>query len=150
MSKIWTEKYTTSSRFILRFQPFPHGGRRPGTWSWEYAGFRCRPQRHLFVPPRLPQFLKAVRQDPAVRPKAHTFRLRCRNAFRLPSADIFTLRLGYIAEKLEHDVGDQGPGQVTPLPGIQQGHIQHHNGGPNFRMASSWRASFCSWVDTRT
>lgn len=132
-------------------------------------------------------------------------------ALRLPLPDVFPLCLGHIAEQLEYDVRNERPGQVASMPGVQQWHIQHHNGRflpfcddapllqdftiapaqpvaafdhqyisrlqafhqtlvagrreslpdsfspmmissstPNSRIAVSWRALFCSCVDTRT
>ena len=38
------------------------------------------------------------------------------------------LRLGHIAEQLQNNVGDQRPGEIPIILGIQQGHIQHDNG----------------------
>lgn len=53
---------------------------------------------------------------------------RRRDPLRLPLAYELPLRLRHIGKKLQHDIRDQLPGQVTPLPGIQQGHIQNHDG----------------------
>lgn len=46
----------------------------------------------------------------------------------LPLADKFPFRLRHIGKQLQHNVRDQGPGQIPVLPGIQQGHVQYHDG----------------------
>ena len=61
-------------------------------------------------------------------PKTHALRFRHGDALRLTLMDELPLCLGHIAEQLQNDVGDQGPGEIPVLPGIQQGHIQHDNG----------------------
>ena len=43
-------------------------------------------------------------------------------------ADVLPSRLCDIAEKLENNVGNEHPGQVPALPGVQQGHVQHDDG----------------------
>ena len=44
--------------------------------------------------------------------------------------DELPLRLGHVAQELEHNVRYQRPGQIPALPGIQQRHVQHDNGRP--------------------
>ena len=61
-------------------------------------------------------------------PKTHALRFRHGDALRLTLMDELPLCLGHIAEQLQDNVGDQGPGEISVLPGIQQGHIQHHDG----------------------
>ena len=70
-----------------------------------------------------------LRRSLGLRPKMNAPGLCRGNALHLPLADIFTLCLRDIAEKLENDVGNERSGQVPALPGVQQGHVQHHNGG---------------------
>ena len=61
-------------------------------------------------------------------PKTHALRFHHGDALRLSLPDELPLCLGHIAEQLQDNVGDQGPGEISVLPGIQQGHIQHHDG----------------------
>ena len=49
------------------------------------------------------------------------------DAFRLALLDVFALCLRHVVQKLKNDVRNQGSGQIASLPGIQQGHIEHHN-----------------------
>ena len=58
----------------------------------------------------------------------HALRFHHGDALRLSLPDELPLCLGHIAEQLQDNVGDQGPGEISVLPGIQQGHIQHDNG----------------------
>ena len=46
----------------------------------------------------------------------------------MPLADKFPFRLRHIGEQLQDNVCDQRSGQVSPLAGIQQRHIQNNNG----------------------
>ena len=46
----------------------------------------------------------------------------------LPLAAELPLCLGNIAQQLKDDVSDQHPGEIPPLTGIQQRHIQYHDG----------------------
>ena len=61
-------------------------------------------------------------------PKTYALRFHHGDALRLSLPDELPLCLGHIAEQLQDNVGDQGPGEISVLPGIQQGHIQHHDG----------------------
>ena len=60
--------------------------------------------------------------------KVDTFGFGGGNPFGLPLMVELPLRLRYIAQKLEHDISNQHPGEVPALAGIQQGHIQYYNG----------------------
>ena len=62
----------------------------------------------------------------ATKPDAPCF--GCRDSFRLPLADGFPLRLRHVAKKLQHQIGDQRPGEIPCLARIQKRHIQHNNG----------------------
>lgn len=55
--------------------------------------------------------------------------LRGSNAFGLPLANELSFCLGYVAQKLQDDVGNQRSCQIPPLSGIQKRHIQHYYGG---------------------
>ena len=86
------------------------------------------PRSNLTPPEFFPQGIKGGGDWHFLPAKPYAPRLRRRDALRLPLADIFTLHLGHIAEDLQHQVCDEGPRQVLRLlPGVQQGHIQHHN-----------------------
>ena len=61
-------------------------------------------------------------------PKTHALRFRHGDALRLSLPDELPLRLSHITEQLQNDVGDQRPGEIPIFSGIQQGHIQHHDG----------------------
>ena len=61
-------------------------------------------------------------------PKTHALRFRHGDALRLTLMDELPLCLGHIAEQLQDNVDDQGPGEIPIFSGIQQGHIQHDNG----------------------
>ena len=61
-------------------------------------------------------------------PKTHALRFRHGDALRLTLMNKLPLRLGHIAEQLQNNVGDQRPGEIPIILGIQQGHIQHDNG----------------------
>ena len=54
-------------------------------------------------------------------PKTHALRFRHGDALRLSLPDELPLRLSHITEQLQDNVGDQGPGEIPVLPGIQQG-----------------------------
>ena len=61
-------------------------------------------------------------------PKVDAFRFSRGDPLGLPLTVKLPLRLGHVAQKLEYDVGDQYPGEIPTLAGIQQGHIQHYDG----------------------
>ena len=63
-----------------------------------------------------------------IAPKVHTLGLGCCDSLGLPLAIKFPFRLSYIGKQLKDDIGDQNTGQVPALAGIQQRHIQNHNG----------------------
>ena len=79
-------------------------------------------------PPVLRQLLKGVRHGDALGAEAHPPGLGGGNPLRLALADELPLGLGHVAEQLEHNVRNQSPGQVPALPGVQQRHVQHHDG----------------------
>ena len=68
-----------------------------------------------------------LRRSLGLRPKMNAPGLCRGNALHLPLADIFTLCLRDIAEKLENDVGNQHPSKVPALSSIQQEHVQHYD-----------------------
>ena len=76
----------------------------------------------------------------ATKPDAPCF--GCRNSFRLPLADGFPLRLRHVAKKLQHQIGDQRPGEIPIFSGIQQGHIQHDNGRADEYTVATWLRSW--------
>lgn len=57
-----------------------------------------------------------------------TFSLGRSDPLGLALAIEFPLRLGRITQKPEYDIGDQHPGEIPALAGVQQRHIQHHDG----------------------
>ena len=65
-------------------------------------------------------------------PKVDTFGFGSSDPLCLPLTVEFPLCLRHTAKKLEHDVSDQHPGEISALAGAQQGHIQHHDGGRFF------------------
>lgn len=50
------------------------------------------------------------------------------DTFGLPLANELTFRLRHIAQKLENDVCDERSCEIPSLPGVQQWHVQHHDG----------------------
>lgn len=71
---------------------------------------------------------KAVRQGLFTAAKAHAARPRRGDAFGLTAADHLALGLGHVAEQIEYDVGNQRAGEVALAAGVQQRHVQHHDG----------------------
>ena len=69
-----------------------------------------------------------LRQSLPLGSKPYTPGLGLCNALRLPLANILPLGLRHLAQQLQHDVRNQGARQVPPLPGVQQGHVQHYDG----------------------
>lgn len=49
------------------------------------------------------------------------------NAFGLASAYILPFVLGGEGKHLKHEVGDEGAEQVLVAPGVEQGHVEHHD-----------------------
>lgn len=58
---------------------------------------------------------------------------RC-DSLGLPLFDEGSLRLGNIAEQLQHDIGNQSSGQIPVFRGIQQRHVQHNDSDALFRQ----------------
>lgn len=50
-----------------------------------------------------------------------------RNSLCLPLADIGALVFRYKGQHLQHNVAEESTQQILSPPGVQQGHIQHHN-----------------------
>lgn len=61
-------------------------------------------------------------------PKVDALGFSCCDPLGLTLAVEFPFSLGHIAQKLEDNVGNQYPSEIPPLAGVQQRHIQHHNG----------------------
>ena len=59
--------------------------------------------------------------------KPHAVRLGCSDPFCLSLTVKLLLRLRYIGQKLKHDIRNQGSGQVSVLPCIQQWHVQNND-----------------------
>ena len=79
----------------------------------------------------LPDFRDALRPFQGRPPEAHPpLGLGRGDALRLPLPDELPFRLGHVAQQLQNDVGDQRPGEILVFPGVQQGHVQHHDGRP--------------------
>ena len=83
------------------------------------------------VPPVLRQLLEALRHGDALRAEADPPLQRRRDTLRLTLVDKLTLCLGHIAQQLEDDIRHQRARQVPALPSVQQGHVQHDDGGPS-------------------
>ena len=98
-------------------------------------------QRHTALPgrrragdsPGLPAAVGAgvaLRQGPGRPSKPDAPGLCGGNALGLPLTDAGPLILRHKGEHLEHDVAEEGAHQVLAPPGVQQGHIQHHDVHP--------------------
>ena len=47
---------------------------------------------------------------------------------RLPGTDERAFGFGDVAEQLQHNIRDEGSSQVPAVPGVQERHIENHNG----------------------
>ena len=87
-----------------------------------------RPATDLASPPGGHYALVVLAPVFELPPEVDALGFGCGDTLCLTLAVELPLRLRHIAQKLEDDVGDQHACEIPALAGVQQGHIQHHDG----------------------
>ena len=90
--------------------------------------FGRRPAAELAPPPSGHYTLVVLAPIFEFTPEVDALSFGRRDPLRLPLAVEFPLRLRHIGQQLEDDVGNQHASEIPTLAGVQQRHVQHHNG----------------------
>ena len=73
---------------------------------------------------------KALRQGRGGPSEPDALGLCCRDTLRLSRPDVGALVLRHEGENLQDNIAEESPCQILAPPGVQQGHVQHHDVHP--------------------